>query len=74
MNFKRSCGSAANPPGVSGLKHRADDGRVPSAAFFSLFHFSVMQKHNHFGGFKMFFFEVTSGIVVINHISAVSGV
>lgn len=34
----------------------------------------LMQKHNHFGGFKMFFFEVTSGIVVIDHISAVSGV
>lgn len=31
VNFKRSCGSAANPPDVSGLKHRADDGGAPSA-------------------------------------------
>lgn len=29
VNFKRS---SANPPAVSGLKHRADDGRAPSAA------------------------------------------
>lgn len=43
VNYKRSCGSTANPPGVSGLKHRADDGRAPSAAFVS-----AMQKHNSF--------------------------